>query len=606
MKHCLVICIALFFCRIYSQTGDEYSIDGKKTFVQIKKLSKIKISESEISGQLSNVYKEKFKKISEPRIVFYNEDILNFDTIPTKVLANKKLDYANRRFTFSLSKKLENIDLNHIYFVLKMEDDYYQKSVIDPNTKDTLKFETISSSKKYGKDINYINDKELKIIHYVHNYKHGLELRIKEGQVTYQAEYRFGVLHGESRKVGYATIEVNNYNKNKRYGTCSVYNKKTYDLIETSFYRMGVIDGTVEKYGADGYLRELSNYTNGELDGVYIRYSKNNGKIQDSLNYVLGIKEGPYKKFDLYGKLSETGTYKNGKKEGPYRIYHYYKVKEEGNYKNGKRNGVIIKYDYRSKTTETYENGKGLNDAVTYDENGNITKSYNPNMVPLDCSKISRIGEDYLLISLRKTKNLDSAFYYVEQLKQELGYRNIAYSKKENYINADGYIEIFAFGFETIPLAKEFIENKTTLGIRKNNILILDKSNYLRYKIVNNFEILRNDNDGYDIILLYEGANFHKYDVEGILDSHNPIMDSFSSIQYNNWSYKNKVRPTFRIKNFCTQKELTLLESKFGTKKSGAILISKYSGRMKFYEITKGYEKSDIENFFDDINNDRP
>jgi antitoxin component YwqK of YwqJK toxin-antitoxin module len=109
-------------------------------------------------------------------------------------------------------------------------------------------------------------------------------------------------------------------------------------------YKMGIREGDVKIYSAQGVLVVDEHYVNGEKHGLCIEWTESGKKIKEQ-NFQFGTQNGDYVSYYESGSIREKGTYTNGRYDKVWRFYH-----------DGGRDQVIIHYEMGEIVKKIYIN----------------------------------------------------------------------------------------------------------------------------------------------------------------------------------------------------------------------------------------------------------
>lgn len=125
------------------------------------------------------------------------------------------------------------------------------------------------------------------------------------------------------------------YITKKKHGLWKYYSDYLGIIISEEPYKMGVKEGIVHNYYANGELSEELEYQNDIKNGIWKQYFEN-GQLKFESSYINGIIDGAFTLYYSNGEIDVEGKYKHGLREGVWTFYDMSgKKKEEIIYING-------------------------------------------------------------------------------------------------------------------------------------------------------------------------------------------------------------------------------------------------------------------------------
>ena len=400
-----------------------------------------------------------------------------------------------------------------------------------------MEFETTyANGKKNGEEVLFYTNGNPQ---YKRSYKNDIAdgeeiLFYQNGKPQKQSHYTDGKLNGE----------VHYFNENG-----------DHTKIET--YKDGIKDG-MERIIENNILREENHYVNGILNGTTKKYDTQ--YLTDEIQYVNGKREGIHKTYGSNGSLREI-PYKNDKKEGEGKIYNPNKtVAESIIYANDKRNGLYRKFapDGKLILAENYKDD--MKDGISryFDDKGEITGvSYYMNGVELSKVEINKRADLKSIQDAVTDKHLDkysnkrNLWYKIlwlglninqpgvmETLEKEMKMYAVDIDDMriyERYSGGqfDGETKQLFFGMSPLGYAinveapteilQKFISQKEEPNSRGytplRDAVRLNKTDMVKFLLLNGADLNEKDNDGNDI-LLYAIISESPYDmIENIIKS---------------------------------------------------------------------------------------
>lgn len=152
--------------------------------------------------------------------------------------------------------------------------------------------------------------------------------------------YKEGGLMAEGQFVG--AMKEGKWNRMKN-GVWKLYHpNQQVSTIEN--YKMGVREGNVRIFSAQGVMVVDENYLDGEKHGPFTEWSEKGKKIKEG-SYVMGNLNGEFTTYYESGSIKEKGSYTKGILDSVWRFYH-----------DGGRDQLIIHYDMGEIVKKIYLN----------------------------------------------------------------------------------------------------------------------------------------------------------------------------------------------------------------------------------------------------------
>jgi len=91
-------------------------------------------------------------------------------------------------------------------------------------------------------------------------------------------------------------------------------------LLETAFYKNGVLNGKRVLYHENGEIQAIEQYTNGTFTNIYQAFYENNqlelgGELMEIVTFVENEENGPFVEYYKNGKTKAAGAYLDGDNE---------------------------------------------------------------------------------------------------------------------------------------------------------------------------------------------------------------------------------------------------------------------------------------------------
>ncbi|MBQ8482335.1 MAG: ankyrin repeat domain-containing protein [Alphaproteobacteria bacterium] len=474
-------------------------------------------------------------------------------------------------FLFTDSAKADNVILsdaedlefktdNGEELVYDKNGELYSGAVVLPDEENHKMTYFYQNGKKHGIAFSRLASGKMEFeTTYANGKKNGEEILFyPNGNPQYKRTYKNNIIDGEEllfHQNG-KPQKQSRYTDGKLNGEVHYFNENG-DHIRIETYKDGIKNG-MERIIENNILREENQYVNGILEGTTKKYDTQ--YLTDEIQYVNGKRNGIHKTYGDNGSLREI-PYKNDKKEGEGKIYNPNKtIAESIVYANDKRNGMYQKFapDGKLILAENYKDD--MKDGISryFNDKGELTEvSYYINGVELSKVEtdkrvdIKSIQDAFTDKQLDKYSNKRNLWYKIlwlglninqpeilETLEKEMKMYAVDIDDMriyERYSGGqfDGETKQLFFGMSPLGYAvnieaptevlQKFISQKEEPNSRGftplRDAVRLNKTDMVKFLLLNGADLKEKDNDGNDI-LLYAIINESPYNmIDNIIKS---------------------------------------------------------------------------------------